>query len=77
MKKHIEKSKNVLEEMHKNGQVKNLHKKDQHAYSNCYEPLPRATKKRSRRRIAVFLMTKQISFFWFCSFDVDSIQYVT
>ena len=44
MKKHIEKSKNVLEEKHKNDQVKNLHKKEQHAYSNCYEPLPRATK---------------------------------
>ena len=37
-----EKSKNVLEEKRKNSQAKNLHKKDQHVYNNCYELRSRA-----------------------------------
>ena len=40
--KSLEKSKNVLEEKRKNGQAKNLHKKDQHVYNNCYELRSRA-----------------------------------
>ena len=37
VKKSLEKSKNVLEEKCKKVQAKNLHKKDQHVYNNCYE----------------------------------------
>ena len=44
MKKSRKKSKNVLEES-KNGQAKNLHKKDQHVYNNCYELCSRAINK--------------------------------
>ena len=32
----LEKSKNNLDEKYKNGQAKNLHKKEQHVYNNCY-----------------------------------------
>ena len=42
VKKSLEKSKNVLEEKCKKGQAKNLLKKDQHVYSNCYELRSRA-----------------------------------
>ena len=42
VKKSLEKSKNVLEEKHKNCQAKNLHKKDTHVYYNCYELRSRA-----------------------------------
>ena len=42
VKKSPEKSKNALEEKRKNCQAKNLHKKDQHVYNNCYELLSRA-----------------------------------
>ena len=45
MKKGPEKSKNVLEEKRKKGQVKHLYKKDQHFYNNCYERCSGATKK--------------------------------
>ena len=34
----------VLEEKRKNGRTKNLHKKDQHVYNNCYELRSRAIK---------------------------------
>ena len=44
VKKSLDKSKNVLEEKRKNGQAKNLHKKDQHVYINCYEIRSRAIK---------------------------------
>ena len=39
MKKSLEKSQNVLEEKRKNGQAKNLLKKDQHVYNTCEELL--------------------------------------
>ena len=45
VKKSLEKSKNVLEEKRKNSQAKNLHKKDQHVYNNCYELRSRAINK--------------------------------
>ena len=44
VKKSLEKSKNVLGEMRKNGRAKNLHKKDQHVYNNCYKLRSRAIK---------------------------------
>ena len=44
-KKSPEKSKNVLEEKRKMVKQKNLNKKDQHIYSNCYELRSRAIKK--------------------------------
>ena len=45
VKKSLGKSKNVQEEKLKNGQAKNLHKKDQHFYNNCYELRSRAINK--------------------------------
>ena len=48
VKKSLEKSKNVLEK-HKNAQAKNLHKKDQHVYNNCYELRSRAINQKSIR----------------------------
>ena len=44
-KKSLEKSKYVLEEKCKNDQAKNLHKKDQHVYNDCYELRSGAIKK--------------------------------
>ena len=44
VKKSLENLKNVLEEKRKKGQAKNLHKKDQHVYNNCYELRSRAIK---------------------------------
>ena len=37
LKNSLEKPINVVEEKRKNGQAKNLHKKDQHVYNNYYE----------------------------------------
>ena len=42
VKKSLEKSKNVLEEMRENCQAKNLNKKDTRVYNNCYELHSRA-----------------------------------
>ena len=54
VKKSLEKSKNVLEEKRKTGQAKNLHKKDQHAYNNCYELRSGAINK-----IVIFIWVKK------------------
>ena len=45
VKKSLKESKNALEEKRRNGQAKNLHKKDQHVYNNWYELRSRAIKK--------------------------------
>ena len=37
LKNSLERPNNVVEEKRKNGQAKNLHKKDQHVYNNYYE----------------------------------------
>ena len=44
VKKSLKQSKNVLEQKRKNSQAKNLHKKDQHVYNNCYELRSKAIK---------------------------------
>ena len=44
VKKSLEKSNSFLEENRKNGQAKNLHKKDRQVYNNCYELCSRAIK---------------------------------
>ena len=54
LKKSLAKSKNVLEEKLKNGRAKNLHKKDQHVYNNCYEFRSRAIKKCVKFKLSTF-----------------------
>ena len=49
VQKSLKKSKNVLEEKRKMVKQKNLHKKDQHVYNNCYELRSRAIKKYTSR----------------------------